>query len=89
VLVEVAVGVDAVANGDLAVAVVVARVLAPQALVVEGVLIAVGVGDDDEPELGAPEEIPDLLVVRPPAVDEVVQRSAVDLDADPLARVLQ
>src|SRR3954468_18046383 len=85
---EVAVGIDAVAGGDLPVVVVVAQVLAPQALVVERVLVAVRVGRDDEPQLGALEHVADLLVVRAPAVDEVVQKPSVDLEADPLARVL-
>ena len=53
VLGEVAVGIHAVADGDLPVAVVVAQILAPQPLDVEGVLVAVGVGRDDEPQLGA------------------------------------
>ena len=88
VLGEVAVRIDAVADGDLPVAVVVAQVLAPQPLVVERVLVAVGVRGDHEPQLGVLEQSLDLLVVRPPAVDEVVQQAAVDLEADPLARVL-
>ena len=89
VLREVAVGVDAVAGRDLAVAVVVAQVLAPQAIVVERVLVAVGVRHQDEPQLGALQETLDLLVVGPPAVDEVAQQAPVDLGADPLARVLR
>jgi len=50
-LVEVSVRVDAVDAGDLAVAVVVAQVLPPQAFVVERVLVAVRIRDDDEPQL--------------------------------------
>ncbi len=89
VRVEVAVRVDAVADGDLPVAVVVAEVLPPQPVVVERVLVAVGIRDDDEPQLAVFEDPPDLLVLRVPAVDEVVQEPAVDLRADPLARVLR
>ncbi len=89
VLVEVAVGVDAVAGRDLAVAVVVPQVLPPQPLDVERVLVAVGVGHDDEPQLGVLQEAPDLSVVGPPAVDHVVQRPSIDLDRDPLTGVLR
>ena len=88
VLVEVAVRVDAVVAGDLAVAVVVAQVLPPQPLVVERVLVAVRVRDRHEPQLGALEQSLDGLVVRAPSVDEVVQQPPVDLDRDPLAGVL-
>ena len=88
VLVEVAVWIDAVADVDLIVVVVVAQVLAPQPLVVECVLVAVGVGDDHEPELGPLEHPPDRPVVGPPAADEVIQGAPVHLGADPLARVL-
>jgi hypothetical protein len=49
-VVEVAVEVDAVARRDLAVAVVVAQVLAPQPLAfLEREVVAVGVGDGDDP----------------------------------------
>ena len=88
VLLEVAVRIDAVADRDLPVAVVVAQVLAPQPLVVERVLVAVGVRGDHEPQLRRLEQVLDLLVVRPPAVDVVVQQAPVDLEADPLARML-
>jgi hypothetical protein len=63
----------------LAVAVVVAQVLAPQALVVERVLVAVGVRDEHEPELGLAKELADLAVVVAPAVDVVLQQAPVDL----------
>ena len=89
VLGEVAVGVDAVGPGDHAVVVVVAQVLAPQPLVVERVLVAVGVGDDHEPQLVGLQEVLDLLVVGAPAVDEPVHQPPVDLGGDPLARVLR
>ena len=88
VLGVVAVGVHAVGGGYLAVAIVVAQVLAPQALMVVGVLVAVGVRRDDEPELRALEQPPDLPIIGAPAVDEVVQQATVHLDRDPLARVL-
>jgi hypothetical protein len=87
-LVEVSVRVDAVDAGDLAVAVVVAQVLPPQAFVVERVLVAVRIRDDDEPQLGVLEQPLDRLVVRAPSVDEVVQQPPIDLGADPLAGVL-
>ena len=89
VLGEVAVGIDAVGARDLGVAVVVAQVLAPQSLGVEGVLVAVRVGHDDEPELVVLEEVLGLLVVGSPAVDERVQQSPVHLGGDPLPRVLR
>ena len=56
-LVIVPVQVDPVADRDLLVAVVVAEVLPPQALDVERVLVAVGVGDRHEPELARVEEL--------------------------------
>ena len=86
---EVAVEVDAVARGDLPVAVVVAQVLAPQALaVLEREVVAVGVGDREEPELVLVDQPPDrrIGVV---AVDEVVHEPADHLGRDPLARVLR
>jgi hypothetical protein len=89
VVTEVPVRVDAVADADLPVAVVVAEVLAPQSLAVERVLVAVGVRHDDEPELGGLEEAADLLVLGPPSVDDVMEQPPVDLGADPLARVLR
>ena len=85
---EVAVQVDAVADRDLVVAVVVVQVLAPEPRVLEGVLVAVGVGDRHEPELGLLEQVPDPLIVGPPAIDVPVHQSAVDLAGDPLPRVL-
>jgi hypothetical protein len=88
VLVEVSVRIDAVDTGDLAVAVVVAKVLPPKAFVVERVLVAVRVRDDDEPQLGGLQQVLDRLVVPAPSVDEVVQQPPVDLRADPLAGVL-
>jgi hypothetical protein len=87
--VEVTVRVDTVTHRYLAVAVVVAHVLAPQPLVVVGELVAIGVGDEHEPQLGRPQQTPDLGVVGPPPVEEVVQEPAVDLAADPLPGVLQ
>ena len=70
VLRVVAVRVDAVADLGRSVRVVVAQVLPPEAGVLarERVLVAVRVGDDDEPELVLPQELPDLLVAVPPAV---------------------
>ncbi len=85
---EVAVGVDAVADRDLAVVVVVAQVLAPQPLDVERVLVAVGVGHEDEPQLRRLEQPLDLGIVSPPAVDVPVHQAPVDLVSDPLACVL-
>ena len=89
VLVEVAVGIDPVADRDLLVAVVVAQVLAPQPIAFERELVAVGVGDHDEPQLGLLQQLADRVVSGPVAVDEVAKRPPVDLDGDPLARVLQ
>jgi hypothetical protein len=89
VLREVAVGIHAVVGRDLAVAVVVAQVLAPQPILVEGVLVPVRVRDDEEPELRSLKQPPDLPVAGLPAVDEVVQEAAVHLDGDPLPRVLE
>jgi hypothetical protein len=88
VLVVVAVGVDAVAQHDLAVAVVVPEVLPPQPLVVERVLVAVGVGDEDEPQLCGPQQPAGGSVAVVVGVDHVVEEAPVDLDADPLPGVL-
>jgi hypothetical protein len=85
---EVAVGVDAVADLGLSVSVVVAEVLPPQPLVVERVLVAIGVGHEDEPELGRLQKLADLTVVGPPPVDVVVHQPPVDLGGDPFTRVL-
>ncbi len=54
---EVAVEIHPVGDGDLSVAVVVAQVLAPQPLIGEGVLIAVGVGHRYDPHLNAVEQV--------------------------------
>ncbi len=87
--VEVAVGVHAVVVGvDDAVLVVVAQVLAPHALVgLERVLVAVGVGHQDEPELAAVHEVGDVGIDAV-LIHEVVHQPALDLEADPLAGVL-
>ncbi len=87
----VAVRVDTVADLGRSVCVVVAQVLPPEAGVRarERVLVAVRIGDDDEPELVLPQELLDLLVAGPPAVHEVLHQPAVDLGRDPLARVLR
>ncbi len=89
---EVAVEVHAVARRDHAVGVVVAQVLAPEAVARrERVLVAVGVVDADEPQLGAVDEARHLeagtraLAV---VVDEVVQRAPARLAGQPLAGVL-
>ena len=80
---EVAIGVDAVADLGLSVSVVVAEVLPPQPLVVERVLVAVGVGHEDEPELGRLQQLADFTVVGPPPVDVVVHQPPVDFGGDP------
>jgi hypothetical protein len=85
---EVAVRVDAVADLGHAVSVVVAQVLPPQPHVVERVLVPVGVGNREEPELGRLEQLADLAVVGPPLVDVVVHQPPVDLGGDPLPGVL-
>ena len=85
-LVVVAIQVDAVADRDLAVAVVVAQVLAPKPLGVERVLIAVRVRHEDEPELARIDEVRHLGVLAV-VVDEVMKETAVDLGRDPLARM--
>lgn len=86
---EVAVEVDAVANGDGAVAVVVVQVLAPQTLVGAGerVVVAVGVGRDDEPQFGGVDDLLDPLVGLV-VVQVVVEQPPGHLRGDPLARVL-
>ena len=87
----VAVRIDAVADLDRPVAVVVAQRLAPEpgAGALERVLVAVRVGDRDEPQLVVLEQALDLLVVRPPGGDVVVDQTPVHLAGDPLPRVLQ
>ena len=85
---EVAVEVDAVTRRDLAVAVDIPQVLAPEPLGVERVLVAVRVGHRDEPQLGRLEQLLDLGVVGSPALDVPVHQAAVDLGRDPLARML-
>ena len=87
----VAVGVDAVDVGDRAVAVVVVQVLAPEARGGrgEGVVVAVRVGDRDEPQLVLGEQVLDLVAGRLALVlDDVLEEPALDLGRDPLARVL-
>ena len=101
---EVAVEVDAVGRRERPVAVVVAQVLAPEAVLgVEGVVVAVGVGDQDEPQLaGLDERVSSLdetpcdgLVVgadgralAPVVVQEHAQRAAAGLAGEPFASVL-
>ncbi len=87
-LVEVAVGVDPVARSRLAIAVVVAEVLPPEAFVIERVLITVGVGRDDEPQLGRLEQVDDRRVLELPLVEDPAQQASVHLDRDPLPRML-
>ncbi|GAA3422727.1 hypothetical protein GCM10018952_76750 [Streptosporangium vulgare] len=87
-VVEVTVQVDAVGAGELAVAVVVAEVLAPEAVVPgEGVVVAVGVGDRDEPELDGVDQLGDLGVGAV-TVQIVEQEPAGHLRGDPLTGVL-
>ena len=85
----VAVGVDSIARRDHVVAVVVAEVLPPQAVVVERVLVPVGVGHDHEPDLGGRQQVDDVGLAFPVHLDQVLEQPAVDLDADPLQRVLE
>ena len=85
----VAVRVDAVGDRRHPVAVVVAQVLAPQPLGVERVLVAVGVRDQHEPQLGLLQQVLDGLVVGAPALDVPAHQAPVDLGRDPLARVLR
>ena len=85
---EVAVEVDAVVGGDPAVAVVVAQVLAPQPVAgCEREVVAVGVGDRDEPQLGRVDQLGDRRVGAV-AVDDVVGEAAHHLRRDPLPGVL-
>ena len=84
----VAVGVDTVGIGDDPVAVVVAQVLAPQALAgLEREVVAVGVGDGHEPQLGAVHQVRDGGVAAV-AVDDVVGQPPVHLGRDPLTGML-
>ena len=101
---EVAVEVHSVARGDAAVAVDVAQVLAPQAVRRgEGVVVAVGVRDQDEPELALAHEAGELAgahafdgrAVGPQrgaglavVVQEQAQRPPAGLTREPLARML-
>src|ERR671910_3642838 len=64
------------------------RFFRPQPLVLERVLVAVGVGHEDEPEFGRRQEPVDFTVVGPPPVDVVVHQPPVDLGGDPFTRVL-
>ena len=85
---EVPVEVDAVAHVGPAVAVVVAQVLAPQPVAGgEAVVIAVGVGDRDEPQLGRVDQLGEFTVAAV-AVDHAMGEPADHLRGDPLARVL-
>ncbi len=86
---EVAVEVDAVAGGDGAVAVDVPQVLAPQTVVVvgEGVVVAVGVGGEDEPQFRGVDDLLDPLVRRV-RVQVVVHQPPGHLRGDPLPCVL-
>ena len=85
---EVAVEVDAVAERDLAVAVVVAQVLAPQPIPLgEGEVVPVDVLHREEPQLAGVDEVGDLLV-GPVAVQHVMHEPAHHLGRDPLTRVL-
>ena len=83
------VGVDAVVRRDLVVAVVVAQVLAPEPVVVERVLVAVGVGDQDEPQLVRLQQVDERFLVLAVHLDHVLEEPPVDLGADPLSCVLQ
>lgn len=86
---EVAVEVDAVAGGDHAVAVDVPQVLAPEPVVgvLEGVVVAVGVGRQDEPQFAGVDDLLDALV-GPVVVQVVVHQPPGHLRGDPLTRVL-
>ena len=84
----VAVEVHAVIGGDPAVAVVVAQVLAPQPVAgCERVVVAVGVGDRDEPQLGRVDQVGDRRIGAV-AVDDVVGEAPHHLRRDPLAGML-
>ena len=85
---EVAVGIDTVRSIDRSVGVVVAQVLAPQPVAgLEGEVVAVGVGDGHEPQLGAVHQVGDRRVAAV-AVHDVVGQPPVHLGGDPLAGVL-
>ena len=85
---EVPVQVHAVADGDLAVSVVVAHVLAPQPVALgEGEVVPVGVGDREEPQFGGVHQFGDLGV-RAVVVQDVVHQPASHLRRDPLPSVL-
>ena len=85
---EVAVQVDTVARGDGPVAVVVPQVLAPQPLAgLEGEVVAVGVRDRHEPQLGGLHQPGDPRVLAVP-VEERVHEPTHHLGGDPLAGVL-
>ena len=101
---EVPVRVHAVDGGDLPVAVVVAQVLPPEPVLrVEGEVVAVGVRDQDEPQLAVLHQLRELLrrdpvnglSVRPDGrallavvVEEEPKRAALGLAGEPLAGVL-
>ncbi len=101
---EVAVQIDSIGGGDLAIVVVVAQVLAPEP--VSGrkrEVVAVGVGDDDEPQLAAVDEPGQRPRTQPPhrsavgpqraaaatvVVDEQMCQPPHHLRRDPLASML-
>ena len=85
---EVAVRIHPVVRRDPAVPVVVAQRLAPQALGVERVLVAVRVGDEDEPQLHPAQRATRVGLPGAPAIHVADQQPPVDLRGDPLPRVL-
>jgi hypothetical protein len=87
VLRVVPVRVDSVAVRDDPVPVVVAEVLPPEPLDVEGVLVSVRVVNEDEPQLGVLQQPLNRLVVGPPLVDVPVEQAPIDLCRDPFTRV--
>ncbi len=86
---EVPVGVDPVDGGDAAVGVVVAQVLAPEAVALgEGEVVTVGVRHRQEPQLVGVHQ-PAQGRVRGVAVENVVKEAADHLRGDPLPGVLR
>ncbi len=85
---EVAVHVDAVTGGDLAVTVVVAQRLAPHPVALgEGEVVPVGVLHRQEPQLGRVEDLRDATVLAV-LLEDVVHEALHHLRRDPLPRVL-